>query len=103
MFAQTLSVDNDVSIVALIRTLAYALCSVGFAGIDWVALEARQIDPPFKPTASGDGATNDTDASNFDTTFTSEPAVLTPPEPSELVSFFCQLMVAQFLAMAHPF
>ena len=51
-----------------------------FKGVDWVALEALKVEPPFKPKVE-----SETDITNFDTSFTSEPAVLTPPLPSELV------------------
>ena len=50
-----------------------------FAGIDWAALEALELQPPFKPKVD-----SDTDIGNFDANFTSEPAVITPPVPSEL-------------------
>ena len=41
--------------------------------MDWVKLEARQIEPPFKPkTKSGDPT------ANFDSDFTGEVAQLTP-------------------------
>jgi len=53
-----------------------------FRGLDWEALERRELEAPFKPAVS-----SDTDITNFDTTFTSEKAQLTPPLPtSELVS-----------------
>ena len=48
-----------------------------FEGIDWEALEGRQVEPPFKPAVSGED-----DISNFDQTFTAEPAMLTPPDDS---------------------
>jgi serine/threonine protein kinase len=51
-----------------------------FRGIDWVALEKLEVEPPFKPTVSA----SDIDIGNFDATFTNEPAELTPPDPSEL-------------------
>lgn len=65
-----------------------------FAGLDWGKLERKEMEPPFKPLASasgarpaggrtGEGGADDL-ASNFDSTFTSEPAVITPPEPSDL-------------------
>lgn len=50
-----------------------------FRGIDWDALEACKIEPPIRPRVA-----SETDVSNFDDTFTSEPAALTPPDPSEL-------------------
>ena len=53
-----------------------------FVDIDWEALEARQVEPPFKPTM-GAGAD---DISNFDATFTAEPAMLTPPDTATLGS-----------------
>lgn len=52
-----------------------------FRGIDWEKLERKEIEPPFKPVVA-----SETDIGNFDTTFTSEPAALTPPAPSDLVS-----------------
>jgi serine/threonine protein kinase len=50
-----------------------------FRGIDWEKLEKGEVEPPFKPRVA-----SDTDIGNFDSTFTSEPATLTPPAPSEL-------------------
>lgn len=50
-----------------------------FRGIDWARLDAKALEPPFKPSVS-----SDTDITNFDASFTSEPAALTPPAPSEL-------------------
>lgn len=41
-----------------------------FASIDWAKLEARSVEPPFKPTVGGA-----TDTSNFDKEFTSEPVM----------------------------
>lgn len=41
-----------------------------FAGVDWDALYAKRVEPPFRPEVHGD-----TDTSNFDTEFTSEPAI----------------------------
>lgn len=56
-----------------------------FAGVDWNALVARRVEPPFKPKVE-----SETDIGNFDATFTNEPAVLTPPPPaSELVRAVC--------------
>jgi serine/threonine protein kinase len=51
-----------------------------FRTIDWEKLERKELEAPFKPTVS-----SDTDITNFDSTFTNEPAALTPPLPSELV------------------
>ena len=62
-----------------------------FKGLDWAELEARRVEPPFRPRPAGSSSGGDaagrlgSDTANFDATFTSEPAVLTPPEPSELV------------------
>lgn len=50
-----------------------------FRGVDWDRMERAEVEPPFKPRVS-----SETDIANFDTTFTSEPATLTPPAPSEL-------------------
>jgi serine/threonine protein kinase len=57
-----------------------------FRGADWAQIESRAIVPPFVPRAerAGSGAGDETDTANFDTTFTSAPAVLTPPLQSEL-------------------
>lgn len=46
-----------------------------FKKVDWEKLEARQVKPPFKPKMKGAK-----DANNFDTDFTQEPAVITPPD-----------------------
>ncbi|XP_060107044.1 serine/threonine-protein kinase N3 [Heteronotia binoei] len=46
-----------------------------FKEIDWDALFAKTIKPPFVPTLKGA-----TDISNFDQEFTSQKAVLTPPD-----------------------
>ncbi|CAJ0582104.1 unnamed protein product, partial [Mesorhabditis spiculigera] len=46
-----------------------------FRDIDWDALEARQVRPPFKPKIK-----NKRDANNFDADFTKEEPVLTPTE-----------------------
>lgn len=62
-----------------------------FRGMDWVALEKLEVEPPFKPPtgsgsggAGGGGEEGELDISNFDATFTNEPAELSPPDPSEL-------------------
>ena len=54
-----------------------------FKGANWEKLERKEVTPPFVPRPEG-GVESDTDIANFDTTFTSEPAVITPPPPSEL-------------------
>ncbi|NXK76206.1 PKN2 kinase, partial [Amazona guildingii] len=46
-----------------------------FKGIDWDALLARTLKPPFVPTLR-----DPTDISNFDEEFTSQKPILTPPE-----------------------
>ncbi|XP_061459537.1 serine/threonine-protein kinase N3 isoform X2 [Rhineura floridana] len=46
-----------------------------FKEIDWDALFARTVKPPFVPTLRGA-----TDVSNFDRVFTSQEATLTPPD-----------------------
>eukprot|EP01136_Pigoraptor_vietnamica_P011344 Opistho-1_new@50113 len=50
-----------------------------FVPVDWAALMARKIEPPFQPRIQ-----NATDVSNFDTDFTNENPTLTPSEPSQL-------------------
>lgn len=51
-----------------------------FESLDWKALEARQIPPPFKPKIG-----SITDTGNFDTDFTREKPKLTPMDPKSLV------------------
>ncbi|NXN97226.1 PKN2 kinase, partial [Rhinopomastus cyanomelas] len=46
-----------------------------FKGIDWEALFARTLKPPFVPTLR-----DPTDISNFDEEFTSQKPIITPPE-----------------------
>ena len=56
-----------------------------FRGANWEKLERKEVTPPFVPREGGAGGGDaETDIANFDTTFTNEPAVLTPPLPSEL-------------------
>ncbi|XP_078615155.1 protein kinase C iota type-like isoform X8 [Branchiostoma floridae x Branchiostoma japonicum] len=50
-----------------------------FKPIDWDALEARQVPPPFKPSIDSEGGVE-----NFDQQFTSEPVQLTPDDPRML-------------------
>uniref|UniRef100_A0A3Q0SWH8 protein kinase C n=1 Tax=Amphilophus citrinellus TaxID=61819 RepID=A0A3Q0SWH8_AMPCI len=53
-----------------------------FRTIDWTALLAKKVKPPFVPTIQGNN-----DVSNFDDEFTSEAPILTPPrEPRVLCS-----------------
>ncbi|VDP38471.1 unnamed protein product [Schistosoma curassoni] len=44
-----------------------------FKPIDWVALERKEVHPPYRPTCGGDR-----DLIHFDPAFTDEPVVLTP-------------------------
>jgi len=57
-----------------------------FRGANWEKLERKEVAPPFVPRADSSKGGADTDIANFDTTFTSEPAVLTPPLPSDIGS-----------------
>ncbi|NXG72589.1 PKN2 kinase, partial [Baryphthengus martii] len=52
-----------------------------FKGIDWDALFARTLKPPFVPTLR-----DATDISNFDEEFTSQKPILTPPEEVALLT-----------------
>ncbi|CAD6226480.1 GSCOCG00005846001-RA-CDS [Cotesia congregata] len=52
-----------------------------FQSMDWRALEARKLKPPFTPKIN-----NEKDAMNFDTEFTKEEPVLTPVHQSVLQS-----------------
>uniref|UniRef100_A0A672UVQ6 protein kinase C n=1 Tax=Strigops habroptila TaxID=2489341 RepID=A0A672UVQ6_STRHB len=52
-----------------------------FKGIDWDALFARSLKPPFVPTLR-----DPTDISNFDEEFTSQKPILTPPEEVALLT-----------------
>ncbi|XP_065830068.1 protein kinase C delta type-like [Oscarella lobularis] len=52
-----------------------------FQTIDWIKLEKKQIEPPFKPEIKAAG-----DASNFDDEFTVEPPVLTPADKELIMS-----------------
>ncbi|KAF4789133.1 Serine/threonine-protein kinase N2 [Turdus rufiventris] len=52
-----------------------------FKGIDWDALFARRLKPPFVPTLR-----DPTDISNFDEEFTSQKPILTPPEEVSLLT-----------------
>uniref|UniRef100_A0A8C5U5W2 AGC-kinase C-terminal domain-containing protein n=2 Tax=Malurus TaxID=55806 RepID=A0A8C5U5W2_9PASS len=49
--------------------------------IDWDALFARRLKPPFVPTLR-----DPTDISNFDEEFTSQKPILTPPEEVALLT-----------------
>lgn len=50
-------------------------------GIDWDALFARRLKPPYVPTLR-----DPTDISNFDEEFTSQKPILTPPEEVSLLT-----------------
>ncbi|NXD91518.1 PKN2 kinase, partial [Chaetorhynchus papuensis] len=52
-----------------------------FKGIDWDALFARRLKPPYVPTLR-----DPTDISNFDEEFTSQKPILTPPEEVSLLT-----------------
>uniref|UniRef100_A0A8C9EVR9 Serine/threonine-protein kinase N3 n=1 Tax=Pavo cristatus TaxID=9049 RepID=A0A8C9EVR9_PAVCR len=52
-----------------------------FKGMDWDALYARTLKPPFVPTLK-----DPTDISNFDEEFTSQKPILTPPEEVALLT-----------------
>uniref|UniRef100_A0A8B9Q8X6 Uncharacterized protein n=1 Tax=Apteryx owenii TaxID=8824 RepID=A0A8B9Q8X6_APTOW len=52
-----------------------------FKEIDWDALLARKLKPPFVPTLRAP-----TDISNFDEEFTSQKPILTPPEEAALLT-----------------
>ncbi|XP_075471718.1 serine/threonine-protein kinase N2 isoform X1 [Ascaphus truei] len=52
-----------------------------FRIIDWTALLAKKVKPPFVPTIKGRE-----DVSNFDDEFTSEAPILTPPREPRLLS-----------------
>jgi novel protein kinase C epsilon type len=52
-----------------------------FESIDWAKMERRECRPPFRPKMK-----NATDACNFDTDFTGEPAIITPTDQSALDS-----------------
>eukprot|EP00045_Choanoeca_perplexa_P004327 m.37529 g.37529 ORF g.37529 m.37529 type:complete len:559 (-) comp12514_c0_seq1:142-1818(-) len=46
-----------------------------FRGLDWVKLEARELEPPFKPKIKGDRGVE-----NFDAEFLREKPTITPPD-----------------------
>eukprot|EP00163_Fabomonas_tropica_P025582 TRINITY_DN4449_c0_g1_i9.p1 TRINITY_DN4449_c0_g1~~TRINITY_DN4449_c0_g1_i9.p1 ORF type:complete len:493 (-),score=124.32 TRINITY_DN4449_c0_g1_i9:264-1742(-) len=61
-----------------------------FAGVEWDKIEAREIEPPFKPKVK-----SSTDTSNFDPRFTAEPPT-DPQEPSRHLSESLQKMFTGF-------
>jgi atypical protein kinase C iota type len=50
-----------------------------FKQVDWKALEAKLIPPPYKPQIQ-----DERDLSNIDQLFTKEPVILTPDSPQTL-------------------
>ncbi|XP_016138274.1 serine/threonine-protein kinase N2-like [Sinocyclocheilus grahami] len=62
-----------------------------FRSIDWAALLAKKIRPPFVPTIKGCE-----DVSNFDDEFTSEAPILTPPREPRVLTVSEQEMFADF-------
>lgn len=61
-----------------------------FRNVDWEQLEARRVQPPFKPKIK-----HEADSSNFDSDFTSERAQLTPPD-KELMKTMNQHVFKKF-------
>lgn len=59
----------------------WPVSSLFLQGIDWDALFARRLKPPFVPTLR-----DPTDISNFDEEFTSQKPILTPPEEVSLLT-----------------
>lgn len=66
-----------------------------FRNVDWEQLLLRKTRPPFVPTV-----TNLEDVSNFDSEFTSEAAVLTPPKEPRPLSSTDHKMFQDFTYMA---
>ncbi|XP_078090947.1 serine/threonine-protein kinase N2-like [Mustelus asterias] len=62
-----------------------------FRDIDWQALLAKKVKPPFVPTISGRE-----DVSNFDEEFTAEQATLTPPREPRILTQKEQIMFKEF-------
>uniref|UniRef100_A0A8C1RBQ3 protein kinase C n=1 Tax=Cyprinus carpio TaxID=7962 RepID=A0A8C1RBQ3_CYPCA len=62
-----------------------------FRDMDWAALLAKKIRPPFMPTIKGRE-----DVSNFDDEFTSEAPILTPPREPRVLTVSEQEMFADF-------
>lgn len=50
-----------------------------FGSVDWIAMEARKIKPPFQPRSGKKG-----DVSNFDSDFTKEKPKITPGDPKKV-------------------
>ncbi|OWR45300.1 serine/threonine-protein kinase N [Danaus plexippus] len=66
-----------------------------FRNVDWEQLLLRKVKPPFVPTIS-----NLEDVSNFDSEFTSEAAVLTPPKEPRPLSNADHKLFSDFTYMA---
>ncbi|XP_062853392.1 serine/threonine-protein kinase N2 isoform X2 [Trichomycterus rosablanca] len=62
-----------------------------FRSMDWVALLAKKIKPPFIPTIKGRE-----DVSNFDDEFTSEAPILTPPREPRILTTAEQEFFTEF-------
>ncbi|KAI4877419.1 hypothetical protein NFI96_011717, partial [Prochilodus magdalenae] len=62
-----------------------------FQGVDWEALLAKRVKPPFLPTIKADG-----DVSNFDDEFTRLKPVLTPPQTPYFLTAEQQEIFADF-------
>uniref|UniRef100_A0A8C1QEY0 protein kinase C n=1 Tax=Cyprinus carpio TaxID=7962 RepID=A0A8C1QEY0_CYPCA len=62
-----------------------------FRNMDWTALLAKKIRPPFLPTIKGRE-----DVSNFDNEFTSEAPILTPPREPRVLTVSEQEMFVDF-------
>lgn len=66
-----------------------------FRNVDWEQLLLRKVKPPFVPTIN-----NLEDVSNFDSEFTSEAAVLTPPKEPRPLSITDHKLFQDFTYMA---
>ncbi|VVC89054.1 serine/threonine-protein kinase N-like [Leptidea sinapis] len=66
-----------------------------FRNVDWEQLLLRKIKPPFVPTIN-----NLEDVSNFDSEFTSEAAVLTPPKEPRALTMTDHKLFTDFTYMA---
>ncbi|KTF76882.1 hypothetical protein cypCar_00039349, partial [Cyprinus carpio] len=73
------------------RFLSTEAISIMRRDMDWAALLAKKIRPPFMPTIKGRE-----DVSNFDDEFTSEAPILTPPREPRVLTVSEQEMFADF-------
>ncbi|XP_038640939.1 serine/threonine-protein kinase N2-like [Scyliorhinus canicula] len=62
-----------------------------FRELDWPALLAKKVKPPFIPTIR-----DREDVSNFDEEFTAEEALLTPPREPRILTEKEQIMFKEF-------